>query len=145
MKVIDFMYSELGSELMTMGLENETYVVNADSSLTYPEIEGTVTINIPEGKYGMWLEGLYLHPSRRSPYYAYTEYEQFARNLINNECGYVIPALDFVAADDDDAAIVDQLLQEYKQKIGAFCASYIMNPDAGEAEWNQWVETARKN
>lgn len=53
MKVIDFMYSELGSELMTMGLENETYVVNADSSLTYPEIEGTVTINIPEEKYGM--------------------------------------------------------------------------------------------
>ncbi len=145
MKVIDFMYSEMGSELMTMGLENETYVVNEDGSLTYPEIEGTVTINILEEKYGMWLEGLYLHPSRKSPYYAYTEYEQFAQDLINNECGYVIPALDFVADDDDDAATVDQLLQEYKQKIGAFCASYIMNPNAGEAEWNQWVETARKN
>lgn len=145
MKVVDFLYSELGSELMTMGLEGETYQINEDGSYTYPEIEGSVTINILEEKYGMWLEGLYLHPSRKSPYYTYTEYEQAAQDLINNECGYVQPAMPWIASNDADADLANQLETEYKQKIGAFCASYIMNPEAGDAEWNEWVESARAN
>lgn len=145
MKVIDFLYSELGSELMTMGLEGETYVINEDGTYTYPEIEGTVTINILEEKYGMWLEGLYLHPSRKSAYYAYTPHEQAAQDLINNECGYVRTPLPFTATNDEDQAAYDQLITELNQKVGAFCASYIMNPNAGDAEWNEWVESTQKN
>lgn len=143
MKIVDFLYSDLGSELMTMGLEGETYTINEDGTYTYPEIEGTVTINILEEKYGMWIEGLYLHPARKSAYYAYTPYEQAAQDLINNDCGYTRLPLGWTADNDDDQAIVDQLLAEYNQKMAAFCASYIMNPNAGDAEWAEWVKTAR--
>lgn len=144
MKLVDFLYSELGSELMTLGLEGDNFQYDAEGKLVYPDIEGVVTINVLEEKYGMWLEGLYLHPSRKSPYYAYTDHEQYAQDLINNECGYVriCPA---PVLDDETSERYDQLNTELRMKMEAFEGSYIMNADYGEDEWNAWVESAMKD
>ena len=144
MKLIDFLYSEMGSELLSMGVEGEIWHYGDQGELVYPEIEGEVTINALEEKYGLWIEGLYLHPSRKSCYYTFTDHEQFAQDLINNECGYsrLCPTR---YLDEDSQQRVDQLTTELRDKMNAFYASFITNPEAGDAEWNAWVESAMKN
>lgn len=144
MKLVDFLYSDLGSELMTLGIEGDNFRYGENGEILYNDIAGAADIVKLEETYGMWIEGLYLRPSRKSVYYAFTDHEQFAQDLINNECGYsrVMLPCDL---EPEDQEKLDLLNAELTPKMNAFLGNYVMNASYGEAEWNNWVETAMKN
>lgn len=140
-KLIDYLYSTEGSELNTLGIEGDNFTYDENGVAVYDAFEGAADINKVEEKYGMWIEGFYLHPSRKCFYYAYTPDEQYAQDLINNECGYtrIAPAATFQSDADQDAYI--QLNTELRDKMYTFAANYIIDAGYGDDQWNEWVET----
>ncbi len=144
MKLIDWLYSEEGSEVFTVGVEGENFEWDQDGKPVYPELEQagiTADITSLEEHYGMWIEGLYLHPDRSSCYFSFTEREQAAQDLINNQCGYVktIPSM--------AASVADELQDEYNQlyttyttDVDSFLAEYITKSNYGDAQWEAYVK-----
>ena len=73
-----------------------------------------------------------------------TRCQQYAQDLINNECGYnkAAPAQKISDADNDTFTT---LRTELADKMSTFAGNYIMTASYGDAEWNAWVETAMKD
>lgn len=140
-KFCDFLYSDFGSELSTLGVEGENFVWGEDGSIVYPALEAPVSINHLEETYGMWTNCTYLRPDHRSVYYAFTPDEQYAQDLINNECGYSMYAPMKIMS-DEDAEAFNPMQTELKAKMETFAGNYIMNTAYGEAEWDAWVTSA---
>ena len=140
-KLVDYLYSTEGSEINTLGIEGDNFVWDENGNAVYPDIEGTVDITKVEEKYGMWIEGFYLHPSRKCFYYSYTPDEQYAQDLINNECGYsrLAPPQQFET--DADADAFAQLKTELTDKMNTFAGNYIIDASYGDEQWNAWVES----
>lgn len=143
-RFVDFMYSDFGSELSTIGVEGDNFTFDENGKPVYPAIEGNVGIESLEQTFGMWTNCTYLKPDHRSVYYAFTEDEQYAQDLINNECGYnkMAPAQKISDADNDTFTT---LRTELADKMSTFAGNYIMTASYGDAEWNAWVETAMKD
>lgn len=142
LKLLDYLYSPEGSELNTIGAEGVNFEWDENGKPVYPEFAGEdVDIVKLEEKYGLWIEGLYVHPDRRSVYYNFTPYEQAAQDLINSEDRYtkLPPYTGLVGADSEAFAI---LQTELASKTEAFAGNYIMNPEYGDAQWNEWVQSA---
>lgn len=142
LKLVDYLYSPEGSELMTVGAEGVNFNWDEDGKPVYFEMEDAAPDIVKlEEKYGMWIEGLYLHPDRRSCYFNLTDHEQAAQDLINNECGYTkLPP--YVSMNDEDAEAFNQLKVELQAKMETFEGNYIMNAEYGDAQWGAWVESA---
>lgn len=140
-KLVDYLYSTEGSEINTLGIEGDNFVWDENGKAVYPDIEGDVDITKVEEKYGMWIEGFYLHPSRKCFYYSYTPDEQYAQDLINNECGYsrLPPPQQFET--DADADAFAQLNTELTDKMNTFAGNYIIDASYGDEQWNAWVES----
>src|SRR5690606_17709141 len=100
-------------------------------------------IKVLEDRYGLWLEGMYLAPDRRSVYYNYTEKEQEAQDkmLAGNKFELLDPVLNFT---DDENAVIAELQVTLEKEAAAFNAKYILDPSYGEAQWEQWKQTAEK-
>lgn len=140
-KLIDYLYSTEGSEINTLGIEGDNFVWDENGQAVYPDIEGAVDINKVEEKYGMWIEGLYVHPSRKCFYYAYTPDEQYAQDLINNECGYTrLPPPEQFASDDESSTFA-QMKTELTDKMNTFAGNYVVDASYGDNEWNAWVDS----
>jgi len=145
MKLIDWLYSAEGSEIITIGIEGDNFEWDENGKPVYPELNlETVGIGDLEAKYGMWSEGYCFHADRRSVYYAFTEKEQAAQDLINNECGYTkIPPQ--IKVEDADLAEYNALVVELQDKMNAFQGNYICNASYGETEWEEFVNTITKD
>lgn len=143
-KFCDFMYSDFGSELSTIGIEGENFYWDENGVAVYPDIEGVVGIEKMEQTFGMWTNCFYLKPDHRSCYYTFTEDEQYAQDLINDVYGYSKVAPPQVVADADQESFT-QLQSELGTKMNTFASNYIMTESYGDAEWNAWVESAMKD
>lgn len=141
-QLVDYLYSTEGSELNTLGIEGDNFVWDENGQAVYTEFEGAADITKVEEKYGMWIEGFYLHPSRKCFYYTYTPDEQFAQDLINNECGYSRLPPPWTFASDADSETFSQLNTELKDKMNTFAGNYIIDASYGDAEWEAWVQSA---
>lgn len=138
MKLIDWLYSDEGSEIMTIGVEGENFEWDESGTAVYPELEGsTINIGLLEEKYGMWIEGAYLHPDRRSCYFAFTEKEQAAQDLVK-ELGNSKdnPKVDVAA---EDTADYNLLITGLTDELSVFRANYITNASYGDAQWEEFV------
>ncbi len=145
LKLLDYLTSSSGSELITLGIEGEHYTLDANGKVTYPNITDVEKIEITtlEERYGAWIEGMYLKVDPRSTYFKYTEKEQEAQDKINKEMKYeaIDPQLKFT--DDETSELVE--LTTTLQKIGVeFAVQYVLDENYGDAQWNEWLTTAQK-
>lgn len=145
LKLLDYLTSPSGAELMTVGIKDVQYTLGADGKVVYSELKDVpkVDINTLSGKYGMWIESMYTRVDRRSVYFNYTEKEQEAQDKIvkGNKFQPIDPILRFT----DDQNSEKSELQTAIDKAGKeFAAKYIMTKSAGDAEWNEWVAKAEK-
>ncbi|PYI53117.1 extracellular solute-binding protein [Paenibacillus flagellatus] len=144
LKLLDYLTSPSGSSLVTMGIEGQTYNL-VDGKPVYPELKDVPNVDIKalETKYGMWLEGMYLRPDKRSVYYKFTEKEQEAQDKI-------IKAKKFEPADpelkftDDESKTLAELRTTLDKAANEFATKYIMKKEFGEAQWNEWLQNAEK-
>ncbi len=138
-KLMDFVASPAGKELITMGVEGETYEMGEDGFAEYYEFPGDIpTINELEEKYGMFIQGVYLGFDRRSSYFKFSEREQEAQEFIKKP-GMKLdldPQLVFTPEENERR---NSLVTDLKRASQEFSLKYIM----GNAKWEDWIAKAK--
>lgn len=145
LKLLDYLTSPSGSQLVTLGVEGVNYNFDADGKPIYPELADLPLVDIKtlEERYGMWLEGMYFKPDRRSVYFNYTEKEQEAQDkiLAGNKFEVLDPVLNFT---DEEISTIAELQSNLMKSANEFNANYILDKNYGEADWTEWQNSAGK-
>ncbi|HEY0827442.1 MAG TPA: ABC transporter substrate-binding protein, partial [Bacilli bacterium] len=145
LKLLDYLTSPSGGELVTVGVEGEIFTWDAAGKPVYPELKDvpSVTINVLSDKYGLWLANMYLRGDDRSVYYNYTEKEQEAQDKINNGNHYepLDPILKFK---DEEMSIIAELKTSLQKSANEFSAKYILTKSSDDKEWQDWLKNAEK-
>lgn len=145
LKLLDYLSSPSGGQLITLGVEGVNFNFDADGKPVYPELADLPMIDIValEERYGMWVEGTYLRPDRRSVYYNYTEKEQEAQDKIVSAKKFepLDPVLNLT---EEEISVVAELQTSIEKSLNEFNAKYILNKNYGDKEWAEWLVTAEK-
>jgi putative aldouronate transport system substrate-binding protein len=145
LKLLDYLTSPSGAELVTLGIEGETYNFDANGKPVYPELKDLPLVDIKalENKYGMWLQGMYLRPDRRSVYYNYTEKEKEAQDKIVSAKKFepLDPVLNLT---DEDISTIAELQSSLEKAANEFNAKYVLTKNYGDAQWAEWQQNATK-
>ena len=142
-KLLDFVASPAGKELITMGIEGETYKLDENGMAEYLEFETKPSSSDLGTKYGMFLEGMYLSFDRRSTYFNFTEREQEAQDFAKDPAHItpMDPILQFTVEEKD---IINKYAADLETAGKEFATKYILGTDTGEAAWKAWLERADK-
>ena len=148
LKLLDYLLSEGGAELMSLGVEGVTYNLDDRGFAEYVGMEGKVpAISDISAEFGLYVEGLTIRGDKRSCYFNYTELEQEAQDLmLNKENGFEKPDPDLIYT-PEEKAIIDEDLAEIEKATQEFYTKYILaekgSKDTGDAAWEAWVKKAR--
>ena len=147
LKLLDYLISPAGAELMTCGIEGVTFNWNADK--THADYIGfeegkVIGINDLEEKYGMFVSGLYRRFDHRSVYFNYTEREQEAQDMmLNKDGGGFIPEPPELVYTSEEKDIITQNDAKLRKAAEEFATKYILtNDQTGDAAWNNWLKQA---
>lgn len=142
LKLLDYLTSPSGATLITMGVEGETFKMENDKPV-YPELTDVplIDISVLEDRYGLWIEGMYLNPDRRSVYYNFTEKEKEAQDkrLEAKSFEPLDPVLNFSDAETSQLA---ELQLNIEKAANEFNSKYVLNKNYGDKEWEAWQKTA---
>ncbi|MCY9592144.1 ABC transporter substrate-binding protein [Paenibacillus chitinolyticus] len=144
LKLLDYLSSPSGAALVTMGVEGETFKMEGGKAV-YPELKDVpnVDIGVLKDRYGLWLEGMYVRADSRSVYYNFTEKEQEAQDKMvkNNKIDVLDPVLKFT---DPETKKIADVLTSLQKSANEFSTKYILSKSYGDAQWNEWLQTAEK-
>lgn len=145
MKLMDFLYSDAGAELMTCGVRGETFEIDESGMASYLEFDKDKKVEITDliEKYGMWIQGTYTRVDRRSGYFKFTEREQEAQKWPETHGGFAPedPRVTFVG---DDISRVAELKNALIPEFETVMFKYIIGEDTGDEAWNKWLKKAEK-
>lgn len=145
LKLLDYLTSPSGSELITLGVEGVNFNFDANGKPVYPELSDltAVDIKVLEDRYGMWIEGMYLRPDRRSVYYNFTEKEQEAQDKIVSKNAFeaLDPVLNFT---DEENATIAEYQVALDKAANEFNAKYILSKNISDKDWTDWQAKAAK-
>lgn len=145
LKLLDYLTSPSGAELVTLGVEGVNFNFDADGKPLYQELADLPTVDIKalEENYGMWVEGMYINPDHRAVYYNYTEKEQEAQDKIvsANKFEALDPVLNLT---EEESSVIAELQTSIIKSMSEFNARYILNKNYGDKEWNDWLVAAEK-
>jgi len=145
MKLCDYLISDSGAQLMTMGIEGVTYNLNEEGFAEYVGYEGKTGIAITEleEKFGMFISGLYKRFDRRSTYYNFTEREQEAQDMmLNKEGGGFWPEEPVLSFTKEEKEITSSLLAPFGKAASEFSTKYVLGSETGDAAWEKWLKQA---
>ena len=146
MKLCDYLLSDSGAQLMTMGVEGVTYNLREDGIAEYIGHEGQkgVSISDLEAEYGLFISGLYKRFDRRSAYYDFTDNEKRAQELMLNKEGGGFwpedPSLSFTA---EEKEVTNKYLSTYGKAAEEFATKYILGSVTGDKAWEDWLKKAQ--
>lgn len=145
LKLLDYITSPSGGELVTMGIKDKHFTIDASGKVTYPGLKDVPKVDIStlEDRYGAWLEGMYLRADKRSVYFNYTEKEQEAQDKINKGNKYE-PLDPILKLTNDENAKIAEKLTALDKASQEFSAKYILTKSHGDAEWQAWLKNAEK-
>jgi putative aldouronate transport system substrate-binding protein len=143
-KLLDFCLSDAGAELISMGAEGETYNLNDQGKAVYVGFEDRIPqITDLEEKYGMYIEGMYLRYDRRSAHFQFSEREQEGQDYAKDP-KHISPADPILVFTPEEKARKNECLATLLKSGREFATKYILNKNAGEKEWNEWLKTAER-
>ena len=147
MKLVDFLYSDAGAELMTIGVRGETFEFDKDGKIVYLDTElaakDKVEITDLSSKYCMWMAGSYTRVDHNSSYFQYTEREQEAQDWVE-KCGGLEPADPVVTFADENSTKVNDLKTKLSKKFEEVMFKYVVGQDTGDKAWENWLKEAKK-
>jgi len=139
-QLLDFMYSPFGTELMTMGIEGETYELDENGMAKYLEFDGALpSMTDLVEKYGMFTQGMYSRFDRRSTYFNFTEALQEAQDYVQDPA-HISPADPILVFTAEETKEKSQYLGELLKAGKEFAVKYIL----GNESWDEWVKKAEK-
>ncbi len=145
MKLSDYLISESGARLMTMGVEGVSFEFGEDGFAKYLGFnEGEKpSTSVLEEKYGLFIERLYRRFDRKSIYYNFTEKEQEAQDIINNmEGGGYWPEDPVPVLSVEEKEICAKYKTSLQKAAEEFATKYVLGTETGDAAWNNWLEKA---
>lgn len=146
LKMMDYLTSPSGAELITMGIKNTEFTLDASGKPVYPELKDMAKVDISTltKKYGCWLESMYLNVDRRSVYFTFTEKEQEAQDKIVKQNKFVPldPILKFT---NEESAVIGDLQSNLDKDGVEFATKYVVTKSYGDAQWNEWLKKAEKD
>lgn len=144
LKLLDYLTSPSGSQLVTMGVEGQTFKME-NGKPVYPELKDVPNVDITalDKKYGLWMEGMYLNPDHRSVYYNFTEREKEAQDKMLKDKRFepADPVLKFI---NDETKVQADVRTSLVKAANEFSAKYVMNKQYGDAQWKEWVQSVDK-
>lgn len=143
-KLLDFCFSPAGTELITMGIEGETYTIDEKGMAKYIEFpDSKPDSRALEDKYGMFVEGMYMRFDKRSTYFNFTEREQEAQDFAKdkNRMDKLDPILIF---NEEQTAKIAGYLGALDKAGKEFSTRYVLGVESGDAAWDSWVKKAEK-
>lgn len=143
MKLMDYIFSPSGTELITLGVEGITYKKDAEGNIYYHELPGiSVATKDLEAKYGMFIMGLYNRVDKRSVYLNYTPSQLEAQAMLpKGKVEQSDPILKFT---EDELAVISELEPQLEKASLEFSSKFVIDPGYGEEEWQEWLLKAEK-
>jgi len=140
-KLLDFNLSPAGKQLITMGIEGETFTFGEDGYADFIEFpdKKPSTTELQE-KYGMFIEGMYLSFDRRGSNFQFSEREQEAQDFAKDpeNLDPLDPVLVFTV---EEKEAINSRTNDLLKAGREFSVKYILN-NGGEKEWNEWLAKA---
>lgn len=145
MKLMDFMYSEAGAQLSTLGIEGQTYKIGEDGMAEYLGFEEGQVLSSSDlsQKYGLIVNGMYRTTDKRSISYKFSEREQEAQDWYKN-CGGFEPMDPVMSFDDKTSNDVVKYITALSKEFETVMFNYIVGSNTGDKAWNEWLNTAKK-
>ena len=141
-QLCDYLLSPSGAELMTMGIENETYTLDENGKAKYFGFEDKVpAMTELHEKYGLYPTGLYFRTDRRSAYFNISEIQQEAIDKISKR-GYW-PEDPKLTLNDKESEIINEALVDLNKGAEEFVTKYILN-NGTDADWEKWLKDAER-
>ncbi len=144
-KLLDFLLSPAGAELITMGINGETYTLDENGKAKYLEFsyaeDDMPDMNSLESKYGMFAEGMYLKFDRRSSYFQFTEREQEAQDFAKDP-SHIDPLDPVLSFTMEEKEVINDCKTKLETAGKEFASKYVLGTETGDAAWNAWVEKA---
>lgn len=144
MKLMDYIISESGAQLLTMGIEGVTYNMGEDGFAEYIDVNGSNDINVLEEKYGLYISGLYKRFDRRSGYFHFSEREQEAQDIMLNKEDGFWPEDPVLSFNDEEKEIITEKMVSLKKAGEEFATKYILSSKTGDKAWEEWLKQAEK-
>ena len=143
LKLMDYITSDSGTELLTMGIEGVTYEMDTEGKITYPGFPPEKAIGIMDlaEKYGLFIEGTYTRMDARSVYFDFSEREQEAQDIVieNDLLSPLAPILSF---NPEELDIITEYEIKLKNEAEQFSTRYVVNSSFGDDEWDEWIQKA---
>lgn len=136
-KLLDFCLSPAGKELMTMGIEGETYEIGKDGMAEYIGFEETPSMNDLVEKYGMFTEGMYLSFDRRSCYFNFKPQLKEAQEYMT-DISHVDPLDPILSFTTEETKKKNEYAINLQAAGKEFAVKYIL----GNESWDAWVQKA---
>ncbi|MDL2293760.1 extracellular solute-binding protein [Ruminococcaceae bacterium OttesenSCG-928-D13] len=147
MRLLDYLYSEAGSELMSLGIEGVTYTLDPETGMAdYIGFEDGVEYGIKdlEEKYGLFNSSIYRTLDRRSVYFNFTEPVQRAQEMMveGDRISPLDPPLAFSA---EDNGTITELKPDLMTKGEEFAFTYVLSGTSADTDalWANWLQTAK--
>jgi putative aldouronate transport system substrate-binding protein len=143
LKLLDYLLSPSGAELMTLGLEGENYNKKGEE-YEYIGFEGKLpAVTELEDKYGMFVTGTYMRIDPRSSFFKLSEREQEATDLmVNKEGGGFWPLDPYLAFTPEESETLNPILIDLTKSAEEFATKFLLEPDSGDDDWNEWMAKA---
>lgn len=144
LKLLDYLLSPSGAELMTLGVEGSTYNF-VDDKVKYIGFEDkTPAVTELEDQYSMFITGTYMRIDRRSAFFELSEREQEATDLMVNKEGGgfwdLDPYLSYTAEEADE---LNPILVDLAKAAEEFATKYILEEGSSQKDWDAWVKKAK--
>ncbi len=143
MKCLDYLMSESGAMLATMGVEGVSFEFDENGKAKYLNMDEYEDISLAnlEEKYGLLFSMLQVRFDKRSQQYNYSEREQEAQDIINNmEGGGYNPFDPVLIFTSEELEVVNKLQPEIKKAAEEFLTKYVL----GSENWDEWLAKAEK-
>jgi len=144
LQLADYLVSESGAQLLTMGIEGVTYEIGEDGFADYLCLkEGeSATINTLE-PHGMFLPGMYCRFDRRCCYYEFSEQEAEAQEYPEVSGNGYEPADPTLTFTEEEKEKKGEILPDLSTAAEEFVTKYILN-NGTDKDWEEWLSKAKK-
>jgi len=144
LKLLDYLLSPSGAELMTVGVPGATYNMDGEE-VKYIGFEDVIpAVTELEDKYAMFISGTYMRIDRRSAFFKLSEREQEATDLMVNKEGGGFWELDpYLTYTAEEAEVLNPILVDLTKAAEEFATKYILEEGSDEEDWNAWIKKAK--
>lgn len=144
-KLADFLLSEAGAKLSTLGMPEKTYRYR-DNKIEYLGFskDRKLTINDLEEKYGLFTAGLVLRYDPECVYFQYTPRTGLMQNMAKNEELVQSVCPQFNIQNLEDGKKYDELCNLLQNEFDQFIGDYIFGNVDREEGWQAWLDKADK-